>query len=214
MAATQQPITPKLYTLTGITPSAWLTDEGLGLVMTTQSTSGTHEDARFAAYGKPWVAFLQRPWGFAADRRIVKWTGLSPMAWINCRQGKRPYTAVLLLTTIGARSGQLRERVLPYVVIDGSPVVVGSNSGGPKDPDWAHNLRAFDRCWVQIGRRRSPAVAVFAEGSERDELFDVVARAKPNIPRYQERASSFGRLIPLVRLELSDSDVRDRLARR
>lgn len=182
--------------------------------MTTPSPSGTYADARFAAYGQPWVALLQRPWGFAADRRIVKWTGVSPMAWINCRQGKRPYTPVLLLTTIGARSGELRQRVLPYVVVDGSPVVIGSNSGGPKDPDWVHNLRALDRCWVQIRRRRSPAVAMITEGADRDQLFEVVARTKPNISRYQERASGFGRLIPLVRLEVSDGELLGWLARR
>jgi deazaflavin-dependent oxidoreductase (nitroreductase family) len=172
------------------------------------------QDARFASYGQPWVAYLQRPWGFAADRRIVKWTGFSPMAWINCKQGNRPYTPVLVLTTVGARSGALRERVLPYVVVDGMPVVTGSNSGGAKDPDWVYNLKTFDRCWVQVGRRRAPAVATITQGAERDAVFEVVAREKPNVPRYQERASTFGRLIPLVRLDVRDPAVRRRIGRR
>ena len=78
--------------------------------MTSQSGAG---DTAFAAYGQRWVAYIQRPWGFAVDRACVRWTGFSFLLYINCKQGRRPYTPVLLLTTIGSKTGRLRTKALP-----------------------------------------------------------------------------------------------------
>jgi len=171
---------------------------------TRTSVGPSDDDASFSSYGNRWLAMLQKPWGFAADKALVRATGFSFFSWINARLGGRPYTPVLLLTTIGAKSGEPRTRVLPYIRFEDDYVVIGSNSGGPKDPAWAHNIRANSECWIQVGRRRSPARGHVTLGDERASVFDVVAVEKPNVPRYQERASTFGRDIPLVRLVPQD----------
>jgi deazaflavin-dependent oxidoreductase (nitroreductase family) len=107
----------------------------------------------------------------------------------------------LLLTTIGKRSGKLRSRALPYHRDDARFVVVGSNGGGPKDPDWVWNVRADGSAWVHVKRRKAPVAAHVAEGDEYARLFAMIAAKGDSLPRYQERASQFGRTVPLVVLE-------------
>lgn len=144
---------------------------------------------------------MRGSWGRRIDRFLVRHTGYSLITWQYARAGGNPYQPTLLLTTIGRRSGELRERALPYYKDGDRVVVIGSNGGGPKDPDWVWNVRACDRAWARIDRRDIPVRAHIAAGDERRRLFDQITAGRDSLARYQERASQFGREVPLVILE-------------
>lgn len=156
------------------------------------------QDIRFASYGRSWMILLRGRRGLAVDRWLARWTGFSPVSLQYALAGGNRYMPVLLLTTIGSKSGELRTVVLPYLEWEGRYVVVGSNAGGPTDPHWVGNIRGDEHCWLRIARRNLAATGHVASGAERKRLFESVVRHKPNVARYQERASSFGREIPLV----------------
>jgi deazaflavin-dependent oxidoreductase (nitroreductase family) len=170
-------------------------------------TSDVRGRQRFSARGRTWLVVLRPPWGQPVDRFVVRWTGFSPMtfqyalaagtplarAWRGARQ-------VLLLTTIGRRTGELRTTVLPWFRYDDALVVCGSNGGGPRDPRWADNIRADGRTWIRVDRRRTPATARVAEGDERAAVFAAVAPQHDGLERYQRQASKHGRDVPLVLL--------------
>ena len=73
---------------------------------------------------------------------------------------------VLLLTTIGRKSG--KERTLPLLYLtDGNTIVlVASNGGVAKHPLWWSNLQAHPQAKVQIRSRTLTMTATEAEGEE------------------------------------------------
>ncbi|MFC5145795.1 nitroreductase/quinone reductase family protein [Streptomyces aureoversilis] len=110
---------------------------------------------------------------------------------------------LLLLTTTGARSGVERTTPLGYVRHGGLLMVVGSDLGAPRHPDWYHNLLAHPVVRVEIGTERYEAVAVPAEGERRDRLFAHVVNAEPGYGAYQEKTT---RILPVVVLERAAAD--------
>ena len=149
-----------------------------------------------------WI-ILKGSRGRAFDRALVRYLGFSFITWQYAQAAGVGYRSTLLLTTIGKRSGLLRARALPYYRDDDRFVVVGSNGGGPKDPDWVWNVRANGSAWVHVKRRKIPVTAHVAEGDEYERLFAKIAAKGDSLPRYQERASQFGRTVPLVVLDLA-----------
>jgi deazaflavin-dependent oxidoreductase (nitroreductase family) len=120
------------------------------------------------------------------------------ITWQYAKAAGQRYKPTLLLTTIGRRTGQLRPRALPYHREGRAYVVVGSNGGGPSDPDWVRNVRDNDAAWVTVGRREIPVRAHVAEGDERERLVARIGQTGDSLARYQERAATFGRTVPLV----------------
>lgn len=108
---------------------------------------------------------------------------------------------LLLLTTTGAKSGEERTVPLGYVTHGDELLVVGSNLGGPKHPDWYHNVLANPLVQVEFGADSFEAVAVPAEGAHRDRLFAHVVASEPGYGEYQENTS---RVLPVVALQKSD----------
>jgi deazaflavin-dependent oxidoreductase (nitroreductase family) len=108
---------------------------------------------------------------------------------------------LLLLTTIGAKSGQ--ERVAPLAFTrDGEDyVVIASKGGSPRSPDWYHNLVANSEVTVEVGPERFRATARVATGDERDRLFAAQAALMPNFAEYQRMTE---REIPVVVLKRND----------
>jgi deazaflavin-dependent oxidoreductase (nitroreductase family) len=105
---------------------------------------------------------------------------------------------VLLLTTIGRRSGRERTWPLCYVPEGDTLIVVASAGGAWWQPGWYLNLRAQPRVTVQIGSRIQVRQARTAGGSERARLWERVVRHYPSCADYQRRTA---RLIPVVVLE-------------
>ena len=104
---------------------------------------------------------------------------------------------MLLLTTIGAKSGQQRTAPLVYLA-DGDRVVIFASKGGaPTSPDWFHNIVANPQVIVEVGAERYEATAQITEGEERDRLYATQAEAMPGFKAYQEGTT---RVIPVVAL--------------
>ncbi|WP_412076248.1 nitroreductase/quinone reductase family protein [Streptomyces xanthophaeus] len=110
---------------------------------------------------------------------------------------------LLLLTTTGAKSGISRTTPLGYVRHGDSLLLIGSDMGAPRHPDWYHNLLAHPVVRVEVGTRTFEALAVPAEGARRDELFAHVVRVDPGYGDYQAMTS---RILPVVVLERADPE--------
>lgn len=108
---------------------------------------------------------------------------------------------VLLLSTVGARTGTERTTALTYLRPRAnlrSFVVVASFLGAPRHPAWVHNLRANPTAKLQVGRERFPVTAREAHGEERTALWAEIGAA---IPAYKQYESATSRRIPLVLFE-------------
>ncbi len=105
---------------------------------------------------------------------------------------------VLLLHTIGAKTGEPRIAPLVYSR-DGDHLVVAASKGGaPDHPAWFANLVANPEVTVEAGGRTFTARAVVAEGAERDRLWAVHVAQHPGFSEYEARTT---RRIPMVALE-------------
>lgn len=110
-----------------------------------------------------------------------------------------PFTNVplLLLTTIGRKTGL--ERVIPLAYLaDGKRyIIVASFAGHPANPPWYHNLVANPRVAVEVGSERFMAQSTVLDEPERSKMFDKVAALMPQFNDYQRKTS---RVIPVVAL--------------
>lgn len=113
---------------------------------------------------------------------------------VNRATGGAP---LLLVTTMGRRSGQPRTVPLGHLRIGDDAIVAGTNGGLPKLPGWVHNLRAHPQAEVEIGRERYPVIAEFLEGEEWQEHWEQLVNA---FPVYDDARRWSGRKIPLIRL--------------
>lgn len=105
---------------------------------------------------------------------------------------------VLLLTTKGRRSSEMRTKPLMYLPRGEAFVVVASYAGEPKHPAWLLNLRADPSARVQVGSRTIDVRAREAEGDERDRLWRDVVAQDGAFAEYERRTT---RRIPVVLLE-------------
>ena len=111
------------------------------------------------------------------------------------RVGKAP---ILLLTTIGRRSGQPRTAPLLYLR-DGERLgIVASFGGHPKHPVWYLNLTANPNVRVQVGREKFAATAHTADAADRERLWPLFVEMYPGYAGYREKTT---REIPIVLLE-------------
>jgi deazaflavin-dependent oxidoreductase (nitroreductase family) len=105
---------------------------------------------------------------------------------------------LLLLTTVGNKSG--KSRTVPVVPFfeGGETYVIASMGGAPQHPAWYKNLLAKPEVGVQVGADQWKArAAVVDEGAERDRLWKKITEEMPNFGEYQKKTS---RVIPVVRL--------------
>lgn len=105
---------------------------------------------------------------------------------------------LLLLSTTGARSGQIRTSPLAYTTDGERYVIIASKGGAPTHPDWYHNLVANPIVTVEVGTEQFEARATITEGEERTRLFNQMAEQMPGFAEYQRKAE---RQIPVVVLE-------------
>jgi F420H(2)-dependent quinone reductase len=103
--------------------------------------------------------------------------------------------SMLLLDTVGARTGRRRTAPLLYVRDGEDYVIVGSNGGSRRHPAWVHNLRAHPETTIQVGSSTFPVTSREATPAERDRLWARAGAAWPGYDGYARRAR---REIPLV----------------
>jgi len=104
---------------------------------------------------------------------------------------------VLVLETLGRRSGRRRRTTLVYGEQGDALFVVGGAGGQAATPDWVANLRAHPAVRVTRDRRTTPMQARELAGEERAATWRHLVQVLPVIETYERRA---GRPIPVVRL--------------
>ncbi len=109
---------------------------------------------------------------------------------------------LLLLTTTGVKSGQLRTTPMMYIRDSDRLLVIASNAGAPTHPDWYRNLVAHPEVTVEIGNDVFEAIAVVMEGSERQRLWDRVVEQYPFFADHQAKVT---RQIPVIMLKRRES---------
>ena len=129
---------------------------------------------------------------------VYRWTGgLLGSTW---RVGSAfPWgIPVLLLTTIGRKSGQPRTLPLLFIEEGDNVIIVASKGGLPSEPLWYKNLVANPECDVQIKRRKMKMSARTASPDEREALWPKLVAHYPDFASY---ATWTDRIIPVVILE-------------
>jgi deazaflavin-dependent oxidoreductase (nitroreductase family) len=104
---------------------------------------------------------------------------------------------LLLLHTIGAKSGKSRISPLAYLDIDGRMLIIGSYAGAPKDPAWVHNLRANPAAYIEVGTDAYDVTVCELPADERESLYPRIVERAPVFAEYQAKTS---RVIPLFEL--------------
>jgi deazaflavin-dependent oxidoreductase (nitroreductase family) len=110
-----------------------------------------------------------------------------------------PGRQLLLLTTVGARTGSRHTTPMMYVRLDGRLLVVASNAGAPRHPDWYHNLVANPAVTVEVDGAEYAATARPTTGPDRDEMFGRIAEQYTFFTDHQKGVD---RTIPVVELVL------------
>lgn len=107
---------------------------------------------------------------------------------------------LLLLTTVGARSGERRTTPVVYLPDGERYVIFASKAGAPTHPAWYHNLLASPSATIEVGDERFDVDVAVASGEERRGLYERQARAMPQFAEYQSKTT---REIPVVVLTRS-----------
>ncbi len=105
---------------------------------------------------------------------------------------------VMIVTSVGAKSGKLRKTPLMRVEHEGNYLAVASKGGAPEHPVWYYNLVAHPVCELRDGATVSDRRARLLEGDERAQWWSRAVAAFSNYADYQEKTE---REIPLFLLE-------------
>lgn len=112
--------------------------------------------------------------------------------------GFRKPVPTLLLEHVGRKSG--KQFVAPLLYLrDGEDIVIVASQGGlPKNPQWYHNLLARPDTTVQIGKERLPVHARLADDAERERLWPRLVELYADFDTYRSWTE---RRIPIFILE-------------
>jgi len=105
---------------------------------------------------------------------------------------------LLLLHSVGARSGKERVNPMMYQAVGDAYAVFASKGGAPSNPDWYHNLVANPDATIEVGTRTVAVRARIADGVERDSIWETQKQRYPGFADYE---ASTTRQIPVVILE-------------
>lgn len=106
---------------------------------------------------------------------------------------------IIVLTTVGAKSGKLRKTALMRVEHDGAYAVVASRGGAPQHPQWYFNLLANPLVELQDGPEKYDYRAREVHGDEKAIWWERSVVAYPPYAAYQQKTD---RQIPVFVLEL------------
>ncbi|MDT0412460.1 MULTISPECIES: nitroreductase family deazaflavin-dependent oxidoreductase [unclassified Streptomyces] len=108
---------------------------------------------------------------------------------------------VILLTTLGAKSGKIRKTPLMRVEHNGEYAVVASKGGAPEHPVWYYNVKGHPEVELQDGPTRKDYTAREVTGAEKAEWWDRAVEAFPDYADYQKKTD---RPIPVFVLTPKD----------
>ncbi len=107
---------------------------------------------------------------------------------------------LLLLHTVGARTGQQRVNPMMYQQVADGYAVFASKAGAPTNPDWYYNLLAQPRVEAEIGTETVELLARVAADEEREQIWTAQKAAYPGFADYEQKTT---RQIPVIILELA-----------
>jgi len=147
-----------------------------------KTASGTR-GARMGSFGGP----------------VARWLNNQMVRRYRRKGGQFGGMDVLVLTTVGAKTGQRRETLLgSFPDGDGAWLVVASAAGAAKNPAWYHNLAAHpDQAEVEAGGRKVKVTAAQLTGADREAAWQRITAAQPRYAGYQTKTD---RDIPIIRL--------------
>jgi F420H(2)-dependent quinone reductase len=114
--------------------------------------------------------------------------------------GKMGKTDVLLLDTVGRKSGQQRTIPVMFFRDGGAYVITASAGGAPSNPGWYYNLRAHPQTTIQVMDQRINVTASEADQGERERLWAKLVSLNPQFKGYETRTT---RKIPMLLLKPS-----------
>lgn len=109
---------------------------------------------------------------------------------------------VVILTTVGAKTGSIRKNPLMRIEHAGTYAVVASAGGAPTHPAWYRNLLAHPEARLQDGATVRRVRAREVHGEEKARWWQIAEQHWPHFPEY--RAKAAGREIPIMLLEPTD----------
>lgn len=119
------------------------------------------------------------------------------IAEFRANGGSLPDRPLLLLTTTGVKSGEPRTTPMMYVRVDGRLLVIASNAGAERNPQWFRNLAAQPAVTVEVDGATFTGTARATEGADRDRLF---TRICERYPFFVDHQAGVERRIPVVEL--------------
>ena len=102
---------------------------------------------------------------------------------------------LLLLHTIGAKSGQERINPVAYVADGDRLVIIASKGGAPTNPDWYYNILAHPLVTVEVGSEQFQAQAAIVTEPERTRLYNQMVEMMPGFAEYRRKTK---RVIPVI----------------
>jgi deazaflavin-dependent oxidoreductase (nitroreductase family) len=163
------------------------------------------------------ATYRPRGWKIVAARGVVAGMALtgtyvpSTAQWVRdqvaeyeASNGERANTLrdtgypIVVITSVGAKSGHLRKNPVMRVERDGAYLAVASLGGAPQNPEWYHNLVAHPEVELQDGAEKHVYTVRVLEGEERADWWQHAVATWPTYASYQEKTD---REIPLFVLE-------------
>lgn len=106
---------------------------------------------------------------------------------------------VIIVTNLGCKTGAIRKTPLMRVSDGNCYILIASQGGAPKHPQWYHNLKATPEVEIRDGAKvYSMGVREIAEGNERPRLWKIAVEAYPPYEEYQQKTK---RMIPVFLAE-------------
>ena len=106
--------------------------------------------------------------------------------------------AIVVVTSVGAKSGHLRKNPVMKVERDSAYLAVASKGGAPENPEWYYNFVAHPEVDLQDGAEKHTYRVRELAGDERQSWWDHAVATWPTYASYAEKTD---RLIPLFLLE-------------
>jgi deazaflavin-dependent oxidoreductase (nitroreductase family) len=104
---------------------------------------------------------------------------------------------LLLVHTVGAKSGQERVNPVAYVTDGDNFVIIASKGGAPTNPDWYYNILAHPLVEVEVGTEKFRARAEITSEPERTRLYNKMVDRMPGFAEYRQKTT---RVIPVITL--------------
>jgi F420H(2)-dependent quinone reductase len=149
--------------------------------------------------GERFVQFMRTPRGKRLDMFLVKHFGWSLLMTIFAAKVGYPPMPILIVHTIGRRSGKEHSAVMPYVPFEGVGYLFGAYGGREQDPHWVENIRAHPEVRITVKRKtRRVKARELSPGS--DEYTAVWAHALTRTPEYDKYQQKMKRKTPVIAL--------------